>query len=200
MKSIKSSAVIAGMVCLAITSFAQKLKIREGDLSALKGEKSISAEFTYENLRVGKFSNEQDYINKKTEEFNKKEPGRGDNWAKEWVSDRKNRFEPKFIELFEKYSGITVSTGKKDTKYTMIYKTITMEPGFNIAISRKNAEVDAEFWIVETATQKIICKISVDNAKGRDFWGADFDTGARLAECYADAGKALGKFVKDKTE
>lgn len=200
MKSFKSCAVIASLLCLSVTSFAQRLKIKEGDLSALKGEKSINAEFTYDNLRVGKFSNEQDYINKKTEEYNKKEAGRGDHWAKEWIADRKNRFEPKFIELFEKYSEMSVSTAKKDAKYTMVYKTITMEPGFNIGITRKNAEIDAEFWIVETGTQKVICKITVDNAKGRDFWGADFDTGARLAECYADAGKALGKFVKDKAE
>jgi hypothetical protein len=198
MKLIKTCVVIAGMVCLSLSSFAQRIRIKEGDLSPLKGEKSINAEFTYEDLKVGKFNNEQDYINKKTEEYNKKEAGKGDHWAKEWVADRKNRFEPKFIELFEKYSDMTVSTAKKEAKYTMIYKTTTMEPGFNVGVMRKNAEIDAEFWILETSSQKVICKISVDNAKGRDFWGADFDTGARLAECYADAGKALGKFVKDK--
>jgi hypothetical protein len=198
MKINHSMLIAAFLIWFAAGAHAQKLKITEGDLSALKGEKSLNADFTYENISVGKFKNEQDYIAKKTEDYNKKEAGKGDHWAKEWIEDRKNRFEPKFTELFEKYSDLSVTGAKKDAKYTLVYKTTTMEPGFNIGISRKNAEIDAEAWIIETASNKVMAKISVQNAKGRDFWGADFDTGARLAECYADAGKALGKFIKDK--
>jgi hypothetical protein len=198
MKIINRMLAAACIVCFAATAYGQKLKIIEGDLAPLKGEKSINTDFTYENMSVGKFKNESEYIAKKTEEYNKKEAGKGDHWAKEWVEDRKNRFEPKFTELFEKYSEMAVSGAKKDAKYTLVYKTTTIEPGFNIGITRKNAEIDAEVWIVEAASSKVVAKISVQNAKGRDFWGADFDTGARLAECYADAGKALGKFIKDK--
>ncbi len=147
-------------------------------------------------MSVGKFATEAEYIAKKTDDYNKKEPGKGDRWAKDWVADRHNMFEPKFDELFERESGL--STGDyKDAKYTLIYKTLTTEPGFNVYITRKNAETDAEVWIVETANpSKIIAKISVENAKGRTFGGNDYDTGVRLAECYADAGKYLGKFMK----
>src|SRR5215207_9669105 len=124
------------------TSFgvsAQRIKLVEGDLSALKNEQKINTEFTYDNMKVGKYPKEADYIADKTASLNKKEPGRGDTWAKAWVSDRKDRFEPKFNELFEKSSGMSVS---KDAKYTLIFKTITTEPGYNIAISRKNAEIN----------------------------------------------------------
>ena len=38
---------------------------------------------------------------------------------------------------------------------------------------------------------KVIAKINVENAKGRTFGGNDYDTGVRIAECYADAGKYL---------
>ena len=43
---------------------------------------------------------------------------------------------------------------------------------------------------------KVLAKLSVDDALGRTFGGNDYDTGVRLAEAYADAGKALGKKVK----
>lgn len=63
---------------------------------------------------------------------------------------------------------------------------------------RKNAVIDGEVWIVETANpSNIVAKITVDKALGRTFGGYDFDTGGRIMEAYADAGKALGKFVKE---
>ena len=196
MTFIKTCVLGFCMMAVAATLNAQRIKIIEGDLAPLKNENKINTEFTYENLRVGKFDHEADYVAKKTEEYNKKEAGRGDRWAKDWVLDRKDKYEPKFNELFEKSSEMTVTGTKKDAKYSLIYKTTFMEPGFNIAISRKNAETNAEVWIVEAATQKVIAKLSVDRAQGRTFWGADYDTGGRIAECYADAGKALGKFIK----
>ncbi|MFT3945537.1 MAG: hypothetical protein QM763_01075 [Agriterribacter sp.] len=42
----------------------------------------------------------------------------------------------------------------------------------------------------------MLAKISVDKAPGKSFWGNDYDTGERLSECYATAGRAVGKFVK----
>lgn len=175
---------------------AQRIKLVEGDLSALKNEEDINTEFTYDNMRVGKYDKEAEYVSDKTESLNKKEPGRGDTWAKAWVNDRKDRFEPKFTELFEKSSKMGTS---KTAKYTLIFKTLTTEPGFNIGITRKNAEINAEVLVVETANRnKVIAKATVQKAVGRTFGGYDFDTGERLSEAYADAGKALGKFVKSK--
>jgi hypothetical protein len=182
---------------LGYISFAQKIKITEGSLSPLANEKEINTEFTYENMSVGKFKNEAEYVAKKTEEYNKKEAGRGDNWARNWVLDRKDKFEPKFNELFEQeFERRVTYASKKPAKYTLIYKTTTTEPGFNVGVMRKNAETDAEVWIVETENRNnVIAKLTVLNALGRTFGGYDFDTGGRLAECYADAGKALGKFM-----
>ena len=166
----------------------------EGDLAPLKGETSIVVKFTYDNMRVGKFDKEDDYVAKKTADYNKKEPGRGDNWAKSWKSDRERMFEPKFIELFEKETDMTV---KKEAKYTLIFKTLFTEPGYNVPmISHENARIDAEVWIVETGSEKVMAKISVEKAPGRSYGGSDYDTGVRIAEAYADAGKYLGKFIK----
>ena len=194
MKSSIRYAAMAALLFVTFTATAQRFKLTDGSLDALKGETSINIEFTYNDMSVGKFEHEADYIEKKKTEYNTKEPGRGDNWAKSWVADRKMVFEPKFIDLWEKTTDMAV---KPTAKYTLIFHTTTTEPGYNIYISHKNAEIDAEATIVETADRKkIIAVISVKNAPGRTFSGIDFATGDRIGECYAVSGKKLGKFIK----
>lgn len=176
---------------------AQRIKLEEGSVSPLKGITELNTEFTYTNIKVGDFNNEDDYIRKKTEEYNKKEAGRGDNWAKSWKNDRSERFEPKFNQLFTDNSG-GITAGKfPAAKYTLIFKTKFIEPGYNVGVWRKNASMDGEAWIVETADKsKVIAKFTVDKAQGRVFGGFDFDTGLRIQETYADAAKALAKAIK----
>jgi hypothetical protein len=194
MKRLKSALLLCLMAGLSLSVLAQKIKKKEGSLDVLKNETSINVEFTYDDLSVGKYKKEQDYIDAKTAEYNKKEPGRGDNWAKSWIADRENRYEPDFIKLFTENSGMSVSD---KGKYTLIFHTTSIEPGFNIGITRKNAYIDAEVLIVETANKSnVIAKISVDNSPGRTAFGYDYDTGERISEAYAKAGKSLGKYIK----
>jgi hypothetical protein len=194
MKILSTAIAIVATTCFVIKADAQKIKTASGDDNILKTESTVNIEFVYDDMSVGKYKKEEDYIKAKTDEYNKKEPGRGDSWAKSWVNDREARFEPRFIEEFQDASKMTV---KKDSKYTLIFKTTTTEPGYNIVISRKNAEIDAVVWIVETADKsKKVAELTVSNAPGRIYGGYDYDTGTRIAECYAVAGKRLGKYLK----
>lgn len=196
MKLFTTMAAVTGLLILSATSFAQKVKLKEGDFSPLKTETSINLQFTYDNMGVGDYQNEADYVERKRTDYNKKEAGRGDNWVLAWKGDRKNLFEPKFVELFTKYTQMGES---KTAKYTLIFNTTFTEPGYNIYISRKNARISGDATLVETANPtKVIAVISVERAPGRTFGGADYDTGTRLAESYASAGKAIAKFIKDK--
>jgi hypothetical protein len=193
MKLLKGGAFVALGLMAFSSAIAQKVKLIEGDLSALKNEKSINTEFSYDKMKVGKFDDEAEYVNKKKEEYNKKEAGKGDTWATQWVDDREEKFEPQFNELFEKTSMMSITP---KSKYTLIYKTTFTEPGFNIGVMRKNATIDGEAWIVETANKnKVIAKISVAKAPGRMFGGFDFDTGERIQEAYAMAGRAVAKMI-----
>lgn len=181
-------------IALAIAGKAQKVKLESGNLDALKSETSINIEFQYDGMSVGKYDTEKEYLEAKKAEYNKKEPGKGDAWAESWKNDRESRYEPRFIKEFTEQSKMTVD---KSAKYTLIFKTTSTEPGYNVVVSRKNAEIDGEVWIVETADRsKIIAKIKVSNAPGRIYGGYDYDTGLRLQEAYATAGKKLGKYIK----
>lgn len=187
------------MLAIAVTGYSQKLKVIEGDLAPLKGQTSMKIEFTYDNLIVGKDKEEAEYVAKKKDEYNKKEAGKGDKWAADWVDDRSNRYAPKFRELFSKESKMT--TTEDNATYTLIFKTTRIEPGFNVGVMRQNAYIDGEAWIVETANKdKVVAKITIANSPGGTFGGYDFDSGTRIAESYAKAGKEIGYLIAKKTK
>lgn len=177
-------------------TYAQKLKVTQGDLKALSGETSLNVIYQYSPMGVGKFDREEDYLAKKKAEYNEKEPGRGDKWEKAWIDDRHERFEPQFEELFNKHSKNLQVGSNPSAKYTMIVKTTFTEPGFNVYVTRKNARIDGEVLIVPTGdNNNPIATISFINAPGRTFGGFDYDTGTRIQEAYAALGKSLAKLV-----
>mgnify|MGYP001156557944 CR=1 FL=1 len=180
-------------------SYAQKLKLTQGDLKMLAGEKSLNVTYQYGPMGIGKFEREEDYVAKKVAEYNEKEAGRGDKWSQSWVSDREERFEPQFEELFNKHSnGIQVGSNPSAT-YTLVIKTTFTEPGFNVYVARKNARIDGEAIIVKTSDPNTpLAVISFVNAPGRTFGGYDYDTGTRIQEAYAVLGKSLGKMIGGK--
>ena len=185
---------LIAILFLGLQANAQKVKNTSGNADILKSETNINIEFNYDNISVGKYKSEQEYITAKTEEYNKKEPGKGDTWAVSWKNDKQSRFEPKFIELFKINSGMSVMT---EAKYTLIFKTLSMEPGFNVGVMRKNAEIDGEVWIVETANKSNkLATFTISNVPGGTAFGYDFDTGLRISEAYANAGKKLAKYLK----
>lgn len=74
MKLLTNAVIFLGLVIACKSVNAQRIKINDGNLSVLKSEKTINVEFTYDNMKVGKFDKEDDYLSTKKEEYNKKEP------------------------------------------------------------------------------------------------------------------------------
>ena len=186
-------ALISG-VCLN----AQKIKIEKGSLDFLKGQKSLLVTFDYSNMGVGKFEKEEDYIAKKTADYNKSEAGKGDKWAESWKADRATRYEPKFETLFNEYSEKTGLIGNRtvtDAQFEMKVHTTFTEPGFNIGVTRKNAYIDVMVTFRNISTGQEEAVVSVYACPGRDVFGYDFDTGYRIEEAYAKLGKTLAGFI-----
>ena len=193
MKIIKTCLAISVLLFISIASSAQQVDLSKGDLSILKGEKTINIEVTYEKMSVGDFSKEADYVKKKTEEYNEKEKGSGYIWATKWEEDKKQKFEPKFILGFTNLSKMTVS---KDAKYTLIFNTKALEPGYSIGVSKRNAGIDGTVTIVETANPaKKLIVLSVERPGENMFRGAAFDAGSRIADAYYLSGQKVGKFI-----
>lgn len=198
---MKKIVLIFVLSFVSTTLFAQKIRIFEGSLEPIANETEIGIAFTYEGMQVGKLR-EADYIERKVAEYNEDEPGRGDTWRENWVNDRQARFEPKFMELFDKYmaddsknGGFLLSTDNDATKYLFVANTYFTEPGFNIGIMRQNAAITLDINVIERETGNVIARVIVENASANSFSGFDFDTGFRIQECYAKAGREFAKFL-----
>jgi hypothetical protein len=199
MKSL-SVFFIAMLMTGIFSASAQKIKLESGDLGFFKGQTELKVEYDYQTVSVGKFKIEADYINKKKAEYNEKEPGSGERWEKAWFDDRSERYAPRLEEemnlQFDKRGVKCKVSQDSEATYTVIFKTTFIEPGFNIGVTRKNAYIDAEAIFVESANhEKILAKITIENSPGRDAFGYDFDTGLRIQEAYAKAGKELVYFI-----
>ena len=177
--------------------FAQKLK--SGSFTAMKGQTVINLQYDYNGMAVGKYENEQDYINKRVADMNKKEAGTGDTWAKAWVTDRDTRFHPMFEKNLNLKLDAAGAVGKQnatDAKYTLIVRTIFTEPGYNIGVSRQNAYVNMIVDLVETANPgTVLGTVELKNVQSVYMGGYDFDTGSRIQSCYDRAGDWLGNFL-----
>jgi len=201
----KVNFILIGFLLIGLSTMtsAQKIKLISGSCDFMKGISELNLEYDYSDFGVGKFEDEADYVAKKKKEYNEDEPGRGDTWEKAWIADRSGRYEVRFEEemnnQFEKRK-IAIKAGKNlDAQYTLIFKTTFTEPGYNIYISRQNAYIDGEAIFVESANpDNVLAKIHIDNSPGRGVTGYDFDTGYRIQEAYAKAGKELVYFIWKK--
>jgi hypothetical protein len=173
--------------------YAQEITLEDGSFKILFAEKTVGLQFTYDSLQVGKYKIEADYVNKKVTEMNNKEPGKGDAWAREWIAQRKEKFEPAFTDGFKTSSGLKISG---EAKYTLIFHTTYIEQGFSTAgiMVHKNPEVRGELILVENGDEhKIVAKASMTKAMGKA--GPHFETGDHVDEAYFEAGSAAGPFV-----
>lgn len=185
---------------LSTTLFAQKIRVVSGSLDPIADAKEIIVSFTYDDMQVGKLR-EGDYIERKVSEYNEKEPGRGDTWHENWVNDRQERYEPKFFELFGKYMAQESKGGGMalnpdgESKYTFRINTDFTEPGFNVGIVRQNASVTLDVLVIDNETGEEVACVLIENSSANSFSGFDFDTGYRIQECYAKAGREFAKFL-----
>ncbi|MFM6924380.1 MAG: hypothetical protein ACKOU7_02685, partial [Ferruginibacter sp.] len=194
MKTIKFYLLLACVLFASINGFAQEVDLTKGDLSVLKGETSINVEMTYEKMAVGDFNKEADYIKKRIEEENKKDPPNGDNWATEWEAQKKNFFGDKFILGLTKQYEVKID---KSAKYTLIFNTKALEPGYQVGVSKRNAGVDGTITLIETGKPEKKLAVLYVERKAETMWrGAAFDAKSRIGDAYFVDGVAVGKFIK----
>lgn len=188
MKKIVSLA----LVCFMFTcSYGQKITLVSGSLLGLKDASNCTVSYKYDNMIVGK-KKESEYIKEKTAKMNKDEAGTGDKWAKAWVEDRSARFQPKFEELFNEHSA-KVKIGQTGD-YKLIVHTNFTEPGFNVGVMKKYAMITMNVKVLDKSNKQV-AEVNIVNAPGRTYGYGDFDTGVRIMECYAVAGKDFAKFI-----
>jgi hypothetical protein len=195
---------LALAVVFAFAAHAQKITLTSGSFKALSGQSEVNVVYKYDGMKVGigkKALPEDEYIEKKKGEYNKKEAGRGDSWEKDWVADRENKFHVKFEDLFNKgLKGTTIGRGKSGAKYTMIVHTTTTEPGWNIPfVGKQPSLVDMTISLVETGNEGTPLGVAtVVGSPGTTYGYGDWDTGIRIQESYAKGAKSFAGWLPKK--
>lgn len=193
--------IVLAFVMVSSLAFAQKLKVKDGDIKNLKEITVYNLEFDYTDVQIPKFDSEEDFLADKMKKREDKEAGGGEKFKKSWFGDREERYRPKFTESFNKrFDDDQISVGvNPDAKYTMNVHSTRIYAGYNVGIVRKNAEVDAIITIFETANpDNVLFMGEYTRAQGNGAMGYDFDTGFRISECYAKLSKTFAGYIKKK--
>ena len=123
------------LILISSTTVIGGIKLNSGSLSAVKPGQVLKIQYEYSNMKVGKNLKEEEYVNQKVKEGNEKSAGKGDAWKSGWINSRADRYQPKFEELFNKVAHVcTISQNAKDTKYTLIVKSVYTYIDINISI------------------------------------------------------------------
>lgn len=189
--------------CISMLATAQKVTILSGDFANLKGISEYNLSFDYEALRVDRLS-EEEFLAEKM----KKREGNGKDIAfkKNWIADRSNRYEPKFVESFNKrFKKGAVKAGKNldAAKYTMQIKTIWIHPGFNVGVMHNSALLNMIVSVVETANPaNILLSAKYEKVGGKGVFTPigfmDYNAGYRISEGYAKLAKTIAANIKRK--
>lgn len=195
--------VLLSLVMVSAIALGQKLN-QTGDLTFLQGQSQVNVEFVYDGLVVGKKDRkpEQEYIDESMAKREEEEMGAGQKWLEGWEAAREKHYRPSFIELINKV--VTKKEGTEfgsfpDAKYTLVFHTTMMEPGWNIGIMKQAAELDGVAYFYETSNMdQPLAEVSITGAPGSNYSGYDFDVASRLKESYAISGKRLGAHLRKK--
>ncbi len=182
--------ILFGFVAAVIFSSCKpQIILVQGDPSFLKGQTEMEIRFTYDDMLVGK-EPESEYVKRRIKDD-------GEEWHEKWLSDRAERFEPRFIEVTNRYTeepGPRIDRDKADSKYILIVNTFYTEPGFFIGIRSKEAEIGVRAIIVDRASpDKILAEYKIPKAVGAI---ATPDVGTRIQTAYGQAGRFLGSRLR----
>ena len=178
---------------------AEDIKLESGNLGFLRGTTAICVKYDYNDMIVDHKS-EADFIKFQVGEQNKGGPGKGDEWLGHWNNDRAGRYQPLFEERCNavlRKKGVEVGANKVDTKYTLVLKTLVIDPGWaGWGLIHKASQIDVLATFVETAQpDKALAVISIKKMDGNGF---DYNVFGRIADAYGNCGKQLAHYLVGK--
>lgn len=188
--------IMATSLLGSLSTNAQKAKVIEGSWKNLNGVKSYKVEITYDDMLVGKKEKmtEKDYLQDRKEKRNAKLAESGDKWVESWNNDKAKKFPERFKLLLS--SHIKKRGGKVDdnAKVRLVVKTKMIEPGYNVGVWRQNAYINVEYHFIDESGKTLLV-LEMLSISGKTAFGTDFDTGVRIGESYALAGKILAGYL-----
>jgi len=181
----------------ASAAFSQRFDILSGQLKNLKGITEFNVTFDYKDLKVHGYDTEEAYLQDKMKK--REDKGTDEVFKAAWYADRESKYEPKFIEYFNKKfeKGEIKAAKNPEAKYTMNIKTLWIYPGYSVVAAAEPAKITAIVTISETANpSNILVSIEFDKSIGIEQGQFDFDQGYRIAGAYEKLAKNLSMQLK----
>ncbi|KXH78489.1 hypothetical protein [Chryseobacterium kwangjuense] len=188
------------LVAISTIALAQKFKIQSGDAKFLKGTETVNVVFDYSGMKLLKENyTEAEYIPRRVEEVNKKTPGGGDIWKKQWERSKEELWNPKFITIFNKVltkEGINTKLQENaKSPYTLVVKVKWVYPGWDAGIMKQPAKVTTQLTFMDSSSKKVLFDVESIDAPG-DQWGSNFNNETRVGEGFAKTGKTLAQKIE----
>lgn len=177
---------------------AQKFELVSGNPKLFKQAGNLHLTFEYSDLYVGEYGNEESYIEYMKDDAERRKKGSSETWLTKWYEARIEFFQPKFIELFNKYSNskkVNINEELNNQLYELNIHTIFIEAGFNKNGKRAPALIDVIVTISEINKPENQLVISVEGAPGNEVMNSYSPDYNRIAEAYAKLGKELAKYM-----
>jgi hypothetical protein len=177
---------------------AQKFELVSGNPKLFKQAGNLHLTFEYSDLYVGEYGNEEAYIEYMKDDAERRKKGSSETWLTKWYEARIEFFQPKFIELFNKYSNskkVNINEELNNQLYELNIHTIFIEAGFNKNGKRAPALIDVIVTISEINKSENQLVISVKGAPGNEVINSYSPDYKRIAEAYAKLGKELAKYM-----
>jgi hypothetical protein len=175
-----------------------QMKVRSGEFENLKGISAFNVTFDYSDLQVHGFDSEKSYLDEKMQKREQKE-GEAEKFEENWYTDRSNKYEPKFIEYFNKqFRDSELSVSRDSTKqYTMHVKTTWIYPGYNVVAGKEPAKISATISVFETSNPaKVLFIVDFNKSIGLEPGTFDFDQGYRIAGAYEKLARNMALQLK----
>lgn len=189
---MRKTMLLLSLLVVSIVS-AQRYDVLSGDLKNLKGISEYNVTFDYSDQKVQGFETEEAYLHEKIDKRKDKD-GAAEKFKKDWYEDRENKYEPKFMEYFNKrFEKGEIKVGKNSgAKYTINIKTTWIYPGYNVVAGSEPAKISAIITVAETENPKnVLVSLEFDKSIGLEQGQFDFDQGYRIAGAYERLAKNL---------
>ncbi len=200
---MKKNVLLFALLLCTTVMFSQKVKVTQGDFKNLKGIAAYNLEFDYSNLSIPKYKSEEEFLADKMAKRDEKDPEAGEKFKESWFADRENRYEPKFIESFNKrFDDGEIKVGNDiGAEYTMKIHTTMMYAGYNVGVVRQNSKIEATVSVYKTGDpSNVIFSADYTKVEGSGAMGYDFDSGYRISEAYAKLAKEVAYNIKKKAK
>ncbi len=166
------------------------IKLVEGDLTPLKGQRLAEVQFNYDNWKIGEMTEAQ-YVRERSADAD--DP---DSWRESWENDKTRLFETRFIEVFNRYGdghGLYIEKGVDNSEYIIIIEPYYLEPGFNVGIRSKPAQLKAKaIYVKRDNPDQPVAVVDIVNATGAL---APFDRAQRIQMAFGQAGRLAGSYI-----